>query len=293
MTNSVGHEAPPHVAYRALSLGAGVQSSVLALLLARNDTELAELGYPTPDAAIFADTGWEPEYVYEHLDWLEGELSYPLIRISAGDLKENLPQARTVTGDNFVDVPLFTVDADGKKGMLWRQCTSHYKVKPITRHIRRLAGGQPKRPFPRDRRVEMWLGISTDEILRMKPSRESWVDHRWPLIDRDMSRQDCLDWFAAEYPGRHLPRSACVICPFRSDEHWMELKEAEPSSYAEAVAFDRWLRRTTVNPIRRLVNGRPYLHPSRRPLETVIAERERGVSTQDRFDNECEGVCGV
>ena len=29
-------------------------------------------------AAIFADTRWEPPSVYEHIDWLEGQLSFPL-----------------------------------------------------------------------------------------------------------------------------------------------------------------------------------------------------------------------
>ena len=48
------------VVYHALSLGAGVQSSVLALLLSHSDPRLKELGYSKPDAAIFADTGWEP-----------------------------------------------------------------------------------------------------------------------------------------------------------------------------------------------------------------------------------------
>ena len=79
MANSAGK-----IAYRALSLGAGVQSSVLALLLSRSDPCLLELGYPKPDAAVFADTGWEPEYVYRHLDWLEEQLDYPLIRVSDG-----------------------------------------------------------------------------------------------------------------------------------------------------------------------------------------------------------------
>lgn len=259
--------------YRALSLGAGVQSTVLALLLSRDDEQLRELGYPRPDVTIFADTGWEPNYVYRHLDWLEGELSYPLIRVSAGDLRENLPRARTASGHRFVDVPLFTVNPDGKKGMLRRQCTNHYKVTPITRRTRELAGGQRGRRFPKDKRVEMWLGISTDEVLRMKPSREHWIDHRWPLVDLGMSRQDCRDWFEGEYPKRHLPRSACVICPYRSDAHWLELKQAEPESYAEAVEFDRWLRRRTTNAVRRVIRGRPYLHSARRPLDTIIAER--------------------
>ena len=178
--------------------------------------------------------------------------------------------------------------------MLRRQCTNHYKVRPITRQVRLMAGGKPRRPFPKGRRVEMWLGISTDEIMRVKPSREPWIDHRWPLIDLDMSRQDCIDWFAAEYPGRHLPRSACVICPYRSDEHWIELKESEPTSYNDAVNFDRWLRRTTVNPVRQIIDGRPYLHVSRRPLGTAIAEREQSnLRESSLFVEECEGHCGL
>ena len=282
------------VVYRALSLGAGVQSSVLALLLAKDDSCLAKLGYPRPDCAIFADTGWEPEYVYQHLDWLETQLSYPLVRVSAGNLKSNIKKGRTASGHYFVDVPLFTLDSNGKKGMLRRQCTNHYKINPIYREVRKLAGGQRGRPFPKDTHVEMWLGISLDEVSRMKPSREPWLRHRWPLVDIGMTRQDCMDWFNAHYAGRHLPRSACVICPYRSDEHWLELKRSEPTSYQEAVQFDRWLRSSTKTKVRKLLNGRPYLHVARRPLETVVAEREaNGSNGVNLFNEECEGLCGV
>ena len=286
--------APGMSVYRVLSLGAGTQSTVLALMLSQADSRLAEAGYPKPNIAVFADTGWEPDYVYRHLDWLEGQLTFPLIRVSAGSLKRNLKQGRTVSGHRFVDVPLFTVGKDGKKGILRRQCTNHYKINPIYRAVRKLAGGKPKRPFPKDIMVEMWLGISKDEVIRMKPSRESWIQHRWPLVDIDMSRQDCIEWFSMEFPERKLPRSACVICPYRSDEHWLELKRQEPESYEEAVQFDRWLRASTTNPVRRLLKGRPYLHASRRPLDTALEQREKqGVSNFDGFGNECEGLCGV
>ena len=280
--------------YQVLSLGAGVQSSVLALMLSQSDSDLTALGYPKPDLAIFADTGWEPDYVYRHLDWLEDQLTFPLVRVSAGDIRTNIRKGRTVSGHKFVDVPFFTVGHDGKKGMLRRQCTNHYKITPILRHIRKVAGGKPGRPFPKDVRVEMWLGISVDEAMRMKPSREHWVDHRWPLIDLGMTRANCIEWFNAEYPDRKLPRSACVICPYRSDRHWLELKEAEPESYNEAVEFDRWLRRSKNNPVRRVLGGRPYIHYTRRPLASAIAERElQDPELVNPFINECEGNCGV
>ena len=128
----------------------------------------------------------------------------------------------------------------------------------------------------------------------MKDSREPWVDHRWPLVDIRMTRRDCKEWFVSEYPGRVLPRSACVICPYRSDAHWVELKQTEPESYEEAVEFDRWLRRRATNAIRRLLHDRPYLHSSRRPLESVIAEREiQPLLPINYFNEECEGLCGV
>ena len=281
------------VTYRALSLGAGVQSSVLALLLSRSDPRLIEQGYPVPDAAVFADTGWEPDYVYSHLDWLEGQLEYPLIRVSDGNIKANLKKGLTASGHHFVDVPLFTISQSGKKGMLRRQCTSHYKIRPIYREVRALAGGQRGRPFPKDTHAEMWIGISRDEVSRIKPSREAWVVHRWPLVDIRMTRQDCLEWFNIEYPDRYLPRSACVICPYRSDEHWLELKESEPASYNEAVEFDRWLRHSTKNPVRQLLNDRPYLHAARRPLDSVITERAADPDNINPFNEECEGHCGV
>ena len=259
----------------------------------QSDPRLIELGYSKPDAAIFADTGWEPEYVYLHLAWLEEQLDFPVIRVSSGDIRTNLRKGLTASGHRFVDVPFYLVDEDGKKGMLQRQCTNHYKIAPIYKRIRTLAGGRRGRPFPKDQHVEMWLGISLDEVGRMKPSREPWVSHRWPLVDIGMTRRDCAEWFASQYADRWLPRSACVICPYRSDEHWLELKRSEPDSYDEAVKFDRWLRNSKTNPVRELLNGRPYLHSARRPLATVIAEKEKDPDSINHFNEECEGLCGV
>jgi 3'-phosphoadenosine 5'-phosphosulfate sulfotransferase (PAPS reductase)/FAD synthetase len=65
-----------------LSLGAGVQSSTLALMAAVGEVT------PMPDGAIFADTQAEPAGVYRWLDWLEKRLPYPVHRVTAGDLRK-------------------------------------------------------------------------------------------------------------------------------------------------------------------------------------------------------------
>ena len=66
---------------RVLSLGAGVQSTTLALMAAVGEIE-------RPAAAIFADTQWEPEAVYRHLDWLEALLPYPVLRVTQGNIRQ-------------------------------------------------------------------------------------------------------------------------------------------------------------------------------------------------------------
>ena len=54
---------------RVVSLGAGVQSTVMLLMAAKHEI------VPMPDCAIFADTQFEPTVIYEHIKWLTGEVA--------------------------------------------------------------------------------------------------------------------------------------------------------------------------------------------------------------------------
>ena len=115
---------------------------------------------------------------------------------------------------------------DGSTGILHRQCTTHYKTKPIPEYLRDRLGFKPGRRAPSDVQVEMWLGISTDEAVRQKPDGEEWVTKRYPLIDLGFSRAQLLNWFKDNYPDRQLPSSSCIGRPRqsrgagRSRSHW-------------------------------------------------------------------------
>src|SRR5690606_19333493 len=151
---------------RVLSLGAGVQSTALALMVAHGEFE------HTPDCAIFADTGWEPRDVYEHLDRLEAELPFPLYRVSAGNIRDEVLQA-IQEGRRVATMPFHVRNPQGKHAMLRRQCTSEYKVKPITKKIRELLGLKPGERAAGRVKVQLWMGISLDEIQRMREDRKS------------------------------------------------------------------------------------------------------------------------
>ena len=96
------------------------------------------------------------------------------------------------------------------------------RCRPVRRKIRRLLGLRKRQRIPSGATVELWLGISTDEAIRMRTSRDRWIRNRYPLIEAGMSRQDCLDWWEARY-DRPLERSACVGCPCVSSAHLGQL----------------------------------------------------------------------
>ena len=267
-----------------LSLGAGVQSTVLALMADRS-----EYGLPHPDFAIFADTGWEPPAVYDHLNWLESQLSFEVVRVSAGNIKESILSGINPEGRKFLDIPVFVVNPDGSRGVATRQCTRVYKLDPIRQYLRETLEIPPKQRAPKATQVEMWLGISADEAVRVKPSKDEWITNRYPLIENGFSRAQLLNWFNENYPDRYLPTSSCIGCPYHNDSVWKHLKDSDPKSFQEAVFIDQALR--NVPATRGAIKGDAYLHRSRTPLVEV------DFSDVTSYDNlmleECEGLCGI
>jgi len=269
-----------------LSLGAGVQSSTLALMAAAGEVT------PMPVAAIFADTQAEPQSVYRWLDWLEGQLPFPVYRVTAGSLTEGALMVRTNPrkGHEYVRsiIPAFTLNPDGTKGIVGRSCTRDFKLAPMFKKMRELAGITRGQKTPG---VVSWIGISLDEVSRMKPSRLAWAQNRWPLIELEMTRHDCFRWMKNKgFPTP--PRSACTYCPFHSDVEWRRLKNDSPEDFAAAVRFEKELQDLHAPVGRGRLDSIPFLHDSLVPLGEVDFS-ESDATGQFKFVNECEGMCGV
>lgn len=266
---------------RILSLGAGVQSTTLALMVAKGEL-------PPLDGAIFSDTQWEPKAVYQHLAWLKPLLPFPVYDVSKGNIVEGIRNRRNTTGGRYAAIPWFTVNPDGSKGMGRRQCTSEYKLTPIMWKLRELLGVD-RRGRIKAGTVEQWIGISTDEAARMKDARQQWIVNRWPLVEIGMSRADCLAWME-RYGYPVPPKSACLGCPFHSQKTWETMRDEQPEEFAEACEIDAVLRTGDARGLR----GVEYMHPLMIPLrEAVDAGQRTPMPLINLFENECEGMCGV
>lgn len=274
-----------------ISLGAGVQSSTMALMAAHGEIT------PMPTCAIFADTGWEPKAVYHWLEWLKESLPFPLHTVSAGHIRRDQIKARVrgkkQGGERCPSLPYFTrIEGQIKEGRVTRQCTSEYKIEPIEKFMRqKLLGLEPRQRAPKEPVITQWRGISADEASRMRPSREKWMTVRYPLaMEHGMTRNDCLKWMAKRlYP--QPPRSACIGCPFHSDYEWLAMKQDRPDEFADAVEFDAAVRKADG------MRGETFLHRSCIPLgEIKFAEnvnRKLGDLLGSGLRAECEGMCGV
>lgn len=265
-----------------LSLGAGVQSSTLLLMAEAGEFEFK------PAYAIFADTGWEPQAVYDWLDWLEGHVSIPILRVNNGNIRQMLT-APVGRRQRIAAVPFYMDDGSGKRGMGRRQCTHEYKLKPIGWKCRELLG-KGRKDRIKAGAVETWIGISLDEAHRMKPSKVAWMVNRWPLIDRRMTRHDCLLWLEA-HGYSEPPKSACIGCPFRNDARWRALKE-NAAEWEDAVTVDKIIRSGGTQKEKGL-RGKQYMHSSMKPLDEVDLTTESDWGQLELFGNECEGMCGV
>lgn len=269
------------VKLRFLSFGGGIQSTALVWMMI--DGVL-----PWVDHILYAETGDDGQVTGDHVDDMEREIrkasnQVEFHRVSKGEkLSDNLRRrATTIIGTDrrFIGVPFFT----GKSGQGRRQCTREFKIEPLEKKQRELLGYKPRQVMPKGM-CEVWIGISTDEVVRAGAAFARWSINRYPLLEQRMSRSDCARYMADT--GRRVPpKSACVYCPYRSNQEWRNLRDTDPQGFADAIAIDEMIRD---NPNLR---HQEFVHPSRKPLAQVdlSSSEERGQGMLSF----CDGGCGL
>lgn len=283
---------------RILNLGAGLQSSTLAEMVIAGQL-------PHLDLAIFADTGDEPEYVYEQVRHLEGRLAdidVPLIIVRQSE--NGIVHDSMYGQGRFASMPVFTRNLEtGEIGRLRRQCTNEYKIRPAHDYVLDwlLDRGYAKvvstskgsrRRVDNDVYIESWFGFSLDEWHRMSRGKlPAWQKQVCPLVDLRMTRQHCEEWLIQK--GLRVPqKSSCRVCTYRKDSGWLKMATQYPEDFRLACEFDDWLRspeaaqRLTMN-----LEQPVYLHQECIPLSEVDFEQRVKADTKPDLFSLCSGSC--
>lgn len=271
-----------------LSLGAGVQSSVMLMMAIKGEIE-------RPEHVIFADTGFEPQKVYRHATWCEKQCVKAGIPFHVVADKQTMRQQFDAFEKGEIPKfnnrpPFFVINTaiPGSGGTLHRQCTRDAKIRPIERKQLELMGYKTARGVP-DGAAVVQIGISTDEVRRASASEKGWTDRSYPLIDPlKFSRSDCQAWWDRNYPHISLPSSSCVICPYKTKKMWGKMKLDAPEDWAVAVDYDERIRKKYADSTTLVV----YLYSKFQPLAEIDFNEGQG---EIDFDEAiyCSGGCGL
>jgi hypothetical protein len=253
-----------------ISLGAGKQSSYLLL------TALEGKYRFKPDFAIFSDTGCEPDHVYKYLNWLKNyvkeKYNFEIVIVGEENILTDTIEYINGKRKRVASLPL---RLGNNSGLIMRQCTFDYKIRPLRKYL------QEKR---NNAKVRLWIGFSLDEIERMKDSNVNYIENYYPLIENRIKIDGIIEYFRInklQLPGK----SACLICPFHSDNYWKILKKHFPEEFKTVCRFDEKIR---VYPN---LKEKTYLSKHLKPLAEIDFTIQNSLFPE--LIEECEGLCGL
>ena len=255
--------------FEVISLGAGKQSTFMLIEALKGRFGVV------PDAAVFSDLKSEPQFVYDNLARLKkycfDNFKFQINIVSAGNLFENIIDYSSGKSIRESSPPFYLSEG----GMLKRHCTSNYKIRPIRQFVRKNRAGL---------KVRLWIGISLDEMERMKISDVKYITHFYPLVDNRITISEILEYFNNsdfQEPGK----SSCVFCPYRSSSHWKIMKKNFPDDFEKACIMDDAIRNYPG------LRSKAFLHRSLQPLRNINFSFENSLFPE--MLEECSGLCGL
>jgi hypothetical protein len=253
-----------------ISFGAGKQSSYMLL------TALEGAYKFKPDLAIFSDTGCEPDYVYSYMIWLKDyvktKYNFEIVIVSAGNIVEDTLNYLEGKISRVAALPL---RLSGNGGLIMRQCTNDYKIAPLRKYLQSIRN---------ESKIRLWIGISLDEIERIKDSNVKYIENYYPLIEKQIRIDRIIHWFS-ENNMREPGKSACLICPFHSDNYWKMFKKQFPDEFEKACQFDDAIRNYPN------LKRQTYLSKHLKPLRKIDFSMQPSLFPE--LIEECNGLCGL
>jgi len=257
---------------KILSCGAGMQSTALALMACQNVKCPGRFPLvPVYDLVCFCDLGKEPPWVMEQVKFVgkacaEAGIQFKILKSPLyEDYLQNFGHQRVVS------IPFWTVNEDGKKGKMLRNCTLEYKINLIQKYVRMEILGYRKGQHTRQEDLkahEMHIGFSYEERQRCRENPHKMFTNVFPLVDMRLERKDNYAYIKDTW-GLDTKASACSFCPFHRNYFFQYLKTHEIQEYRDLVDFDYMLEREQPNT---KITSKLYISRSRKRISELSEE---------------------
>lgn len=240
--------------FEVWSCGGGTQSGAIAALIGMGKL-------PRPDICFMTDTGREKSGTWP---FVEGFIRPQLakagvnLQVGVGGVELQIIKAIDFGGGSLFGgedgktalMPGFT-NITGSVGKLSPFCSGSWKTDIGERFLRSLGIESARN----------WIGISIDEMRRVRRQHRPWLELWYPLIFAvPMRRYQCVELIRSVGWLGPIPHSACYMCPNMGDAEWIDLKLNWPLDFAAACAVEAEVR---------AVDQHFYCHPSCVPLAEV------------------------
>jgi hypothetical protein len=246
------------------SCGGGTQSGAIAALIASGEL-------PKPDLCYMTNTGRERSSTWPFVDgFIRPQLAKvgcELVIAKTEDLAtDNYVGLKNTKGTHLL--PGYTSQG-GSTGKLSGFCSGYWKRDIAERYFRSIGVVS----------AVNWIGISTDEVRRVRTPHCQWLQLRYPLIfDVRMSRLDCVALIRSTGWTDNIPHSACYMCPNLGDDEWVDMKDNWPEDFERACQIERDLQQD---------DPHFWLHASCKPLAEVDFYAQHSMFA----DRGCTGGC--
>lgn len=249
-----------------------MQSTALALMACENAKKPNKYPrVPVYDLVAFCDLGKEPPWVMNQVKFINQACQDAGIRFVVLESPLYQDYLRDFGKKRVVSIPFWTVDQNGRKGKMMRNCTMDYKINLIQNYVRWELFGYRKgqRTKPEDMKAhEMHIGFSTEERQRCKENPHKMFVNRFPLVEMGLERKDNYAYIRDVW-GLETKASACTFCPFHRNYFFEHLKNTEPEEYTDLVGFDRMLEREQP---KTKIRSKLYISRSHKRIEDLVPE---------------------
>lgn len=257
---------------KILSCGAGMQSTALALMSCEN--KLYGIKHPLVpiyDAIMFCDLGEEPVWVYNQVDFIRNACTRAGIPFYVLDSNLFEHYTKNFGKKRVVSIPFWTIDENGKKGRMLRNCTLEYKINVMATFVKRelLKYRSGQRMYEFDKKAhEMHIGFSKEEEHRCKDNPHPMFVNVYPLVEMNLVRADNYKYIL-EVWGLETKASACTICPFHRNYFYKYIKDNHPEDFEKAKYFDEMLENEQPNT---KIKSKLYISRARKRINDLNEE---------------------